>query len=74
MGDSMSISPYFSDAELESQLRMHFPIDEQYDVDFRTLFNQIVDRGLDYYFEFRGKKFSIDKLTGTVTEIGEDME
>ncbi len=74
MVDIMSFSEYFTDDELCNQLRLQFKDTEQWDIDFTTVFNLIVDRGIDYYLEFRGRKFSIDKLTGFVTELGEITE
>ena len=70
----MSFSEYFTDDELCNQLRAHFEDSEQWDIDFTTVFNLIIDRGIDYYIEFRGRKFSIDKLTGFVTEVGDIVE
>ena len=66
----MSFSEFFTDDELCNQLRSHFSGAEQWDIDFTSVFSLIVDRGIDYYLEFRGRKFSIDKLTGFVTELG----
>ncbi len=63
----MAISEYFTDEDLCSQLRLQFDENQQYDMDFRTVFSHIVDRGGDLYLELRGKHFSIDKITGTVT-------
>ena len=74
MVDIMSFSDYFTDDELCNQLRSQFKDTEQWDIDFTTVFNLIVDRGIDYYLEFRGRKFSIDKLTGFVTEVGDVEE
>lgn len=65
----MSFSDNFTDEDLCSQLRMQFDIDEQWDIDFTTVFQYIIDRGVDFYLEFRGRKFSIDKLTGGVSEV-----
>ena len=65
----MVVSEFFTDEELESQLRLQFDNDSQCDIDFTAFFNQIVDRGVDLYLEIRGRKFSIDKLTGYVTEV-----
>lgn len=65
----MGIGDYFTDAELESQLRLQFDPEEQWDMDFRTVFNQIIDRGGDLYLRFRNREFSIDKITGAVTDI-----
>lgn len=65
----MSFSDNFTDEDLCSQLRMQCDIDEQWDIDFTTVFQYIIDRGVDFYLEFRGRKFSIDKLTGGVSEV-----
>lgn len=70
----MSFSEFFTDDDLCNQLRCQFDESEQYDIDFSTVFRLIIDRGIDYYLEFRGRKFSIDKLTGFVTELGQIME
>ena len=74
VGIKMSFSKFFTDDDLCNQLRSHFEDSEQWDIDFTTIFGLIIDRGIDYYLEFRGRKFSIDKLTGFVTEIGETVE
>ena len=66
----MVVSEYFTDEDLEAQLRSQFDEDEQWDMDFTTIFTFIVDRGVDLYLEFRGRKFVIDKLTGNVSEVG----
>lgn len=66
----MSFSEFFTDDDLCNQLRSQFDDQEQWDIDFTTIFGLIVDRGIDYYLEFRGRKFSIDKLTGFVSELG----
>lgn len=65
----MVVSEFFTDEELEAQLRLQFDNDSQWDIDFPAFFNQIIDRGADLYLELRGRKFSIDKLTGYVTEV-----
>lgn len=70
----MSFSEFFTDEELESQLREQFTDTEQWDIDFTTIFSLIIDREIDYYLEFRGRAFSIDKLTGFITELGEQEE
>lgn len=70
----MSFSEFFTDDELCNQLRSHFEDSEQWDIDFTSVFRLITDRGIDYYLEFRGRKFSIDKLTGFVTELGNIAE
>lgn len=63
----MALSPYFTDDELLSQLRLQFDYDEMFDFDFRQIFSQIVERDNDFYLRFRSKEFSIDKRTGGVT-------
>lgn len=65
----MVVSDYFTDTDLETQLRLQFDYDEQWDIDFKTVFNQIIDRGNDFYLELRNRKFSINKITGVVTEV-----
>lgn len=64
-----TISPYFTDEDLESQLRMQFPYEQMYDMDFRTVFNQIEDIGDCLQLRLRGFIFHIDKITGVVTKV-----
>ena len=65
-----TVSEYFSDEELEDSLRMMFEYDEMFDIDFRTVFNQIKDLDEDYFeLSFRGRLFNIDKITGGVIEV-----
>lgn len=63
------ISEFFTDDELADNLRSHFDDEQQFDTDFKVFFNHIIDRGVDFYLEFRGRKFSIDKITGDVVEL-----
>ena len=65
----MAVSDFFTDEELCTQLRLQFEEEEMWDTDFRVFFNQIIDRGADLYLELRGRHFSIDKITGDVTEV-----
>ena len=65
----MALTNTFSDAELISQLRMQFEREEMFDLDWKTIFNQIQEREKDYYLRFRRREFSIDKVTGAVTEV-----
>ena len=44
----MALSPYFTDEELISQLRLQFDWEDMWDVDFTTIFQAIEDLG-DYY-------------------------
>ena len=65
-----TVSEYFSDEELEDSLRMMFEYDEMFDIDFRTVFNQIKDLDDDYFeLSFRGRLFNIDKITAGITEV-----
>lgn len=68
----MGFSPFFTDEDLENSIRLQFNIEEQWDMDFVNIFNMIVDRGIDYYLEFRGRKFSIDKITAGITDLTGD--
>ena len=63
------ISEYFTDEELESQLRLQFDEEEMWTINFKVFFNQIVDRGDDLFLEIKGRRFSIDRITGDVTEV-----
>lgn len=65
----MAISPFFTDEDLISQLRVQFDYEQMYDFDFKQILGQVEDRGDDYFLRFRGRKFSIDKMTGGITEV-----
>ena len=65
----MALSDYASDEDIINQIRLHFEDEQQYDMEFRTILNNVVDTGKTFYLEFRGKKFNIDKITGSVIEI-----
>ena len=67
----MSVSPYFTDEDLENQLRLQFKDEEQWDIDFKIFFNQIEDLGDCFYLKFRGREFGIDKITGIVVDLNE---
>lgn len=67
----MSVSPYFTDEDLENQLRLQFKDEEQWDIDFKIFFNQIEDLGDCFYFKLRGREFGIDKITGVVVDLNE---
>ena len=43
-----TISPYFTDEDLEQNLRVQFDDDEAWSMDYRTVFSQLSDEG-DYY-------------------------
>lgn len=67
------ISEYFTDEELETQIRQQFEPEEMWDMDFKTIFGQIEDNGNDYYeLRLRNRTFHIDKITAAITEINGD--
>lgn len=67
------ISDYFTDEELETQIRQQFDPEEMWDMDFKTIFGQIEDNGNDYYeLRLRNRTFHIDKITAAITEINGD--
>lgn len=65
----MALSPYFTDEELVSQLRLQFEYEDMWDIDFTTIFQAIEDLGDYYSLEFRNRHFQINKITGEVTEV-----
>ena len=67
----MALSPYFTDEELISQLRLQFDYEEMWDVDFTTIFQAIEDLGDYYSLTFRNRCFRINKITGEVVEVEE---
>ena len=70
----MSVSDYFTDEELESQLRLQYDDEEQWTIDYRLFFNQIEDTGDSLYLKINDREFSIDKITGEVTDLNEEPE
>lgn len=70
----MSVSEYFTDEELEAQLRLHFDEEEQWTIDYRLFFNQIEDNGDSLYLKINEREFSVDKITGEVTDLNEEEE
>lgn len=64
-----SLSVYFDDDLVVENLRCFFDYEDMFDFDFTTILGAVIDRGSDLYLEFRGRKFSIDKLTGNVSEV-----
>lgn len=70
----MSVSDYFTDEELESQLRLQYDDTEQWTIDYRLFFNQIEDTGDSLYLKINDREFSIDKITGEVTDLNEEPE
>ena len=66
---SNSLSPYFTDEDLESQLRLQFDEEEMHTMNFKTVFNQIMDEGECLSLRLRNRRFKIDKVTGIVKEV-----
>ena len=67
------IGEYFTDEELETQIRQQFEPEEMWDMDFKTIFGQIEDNGNNYYeLRLRNRTFHIDKITAAITEINGD--
>ena len=65
----MVVSPFFTDEDLVTQLMLQFDYDEQVSIDFYSILSQIIERSNDLYLELKGRCFSIDKVTGIVTEV-----
>lgn len=66
-----TVSPFFSDEELEDNLRDFFEYDEMYTMDFKTVFNQFEELGDTLRLRLRGRVFDIDKETGIIMEVEE---
>lgn len=69
----MAVSEYFTDEELETQLRMHFDYDKMWTINFRNFFNNIIDNGSYLYLKIYDREFHIDPLTGVVTEVSGEV-
>lgn len=64
-----TVSEYFTDEDLEQSLRLQFEYDKMFDMDFKTVFNQITEVDDEYLqLKLRGRTFLIDKITGGVVE------
>ena len=65
-----TVSDYFTDEDLEQNLRTMFDYDEMFDIDFRTVFNQITEYDEDNFeLKLRQRTFRIDKITGAISEV-----
>ena len=62
-----TISPYFTDEDLEAQLAIIFG-DDEHTMNYKTVFNQIEDNGEYLTLRLRGKRLLIDKITGNIKE------
>ena len=66
-----TISPLFTDEEVEENLRDFFEYEEMYTMDFKTVFNQFEDVGDFLRLRLRGRVFDVSKETGIVVEVEE---
>ena len=64
-----TVSPYYTDEELCSQLRVHFDREEMWTIDFQALLSQITDMGEFYRLKVKGRVFNVDKVTANVVEV-----
>ena len=68
---AFTISPLFTDEEVEENLRDFFEYEEMYTMDFKTVFNQMEDVGDFLRLRLRGRVFDVSKETGIVVEVEE---
>ena len=64
-----TVSPYFTDEDVCSQLRLQYSMEEMWRIDFKALLSQITDIGDVYQLKIQGRTFNIDKITGGITEV-----
>ena len=65
-----TISEYFTDEDLEQNLRCRFEYEEMFDIDFRTVFSQITEVDEDNLeLKLRSRTFHIDRITGAISEV-----
>ena len=57
---------YFTDDELVSQLRMQFPREKQYSIDFYKWLNTIKLTDKGYVIQVENRKFLVDTILGVV--------
>jgi len=67
--DTNTLSPYFTDSQVVSQLRGFFGLDEMWRIDFMNLLSQCVDKGDFFELRIMERCFRIDKVTGGVEEL-----
>ena len=67
----MSLSEYFDDADIISQLRSFFEINEQWKIDFQSYLADVIDYDEEYYaVTIKNRTFKIHKILGLVEEVG----
>ena len=66
--DTITLSPYFTDNEVVSQLRPFFSTEEMWRIDFHNLLSQAEDKGDYFELKIFKRVFIIHKLTGMVEE------
>ena len=64
-----TLTPYTTDEEICSQLRMFFSVEEMWSIDFMNLLSQAVPRGDSFVLDIMGRRFKIMKVTGSVVEV-----
>ena len=66
----MSLSKYFEDKDIISQLRSFFEINEQWKIDFQSFLADVIDYNEEYYaVTIKNRTFTIHKLLGIVEEV-----
>lgn len=66
----MSLSPYFEDKDVASQLRSFFDREEQWSIDFMVCLSQVEDLDEDFYIvKVKNREFKIHKIIGIVEEV-----
>lgn len=64
-----TISDYFTDEDLVTQLTLQFDEEEMHTFNFKRIFHEIEDIGDCFQLRIRKRIFNIDKISGTVTEV-----
>ena len=68
----MSLSEYYEDEDIITQLRSFFDLNEQWKIDFQSYLADIIDYDDDYYVvTIKNRTFKIHKILGLVTEVEE---
>lgn len=67
--DRITLSPFFFDGEVVSQLRSYFSSDEMWQIDFNHLLSHAEDNGDFFKLKIGDRLFHIDKITGGVNEV-----
>ena len=66
----MSLSEYFDDKDIISQLRSFFDLNEQWKIDFQSYLADVIDYDEEYYtVTIKNRTFKIHKILGLVEEV-----